>query len=259
MSNDDRAVKLYRINLDQARSGEENIGSGNFIQIVDASSNSAIARISTSQNRNDAYLKFKKNAYLSLDRDFYRFFVRNDAQAGEWIDVLITINDKEFEYFYPESGVLSSIGQIDNAVEVINEPTTKLDVDDADTQTAIASLETAVAAVETAIGTLESEVVEANTINLDGATMVNVSNSTTTVSAGTNTNGAIVEFCTYGQNSSSIGGLSVGGNIITPRNANSASGGVQGVVQKIKIPAGTAFAFVSPLAAIPISAAYRLL
>jgi len=138
---------------------------------------------------------------------------------------------------------------VSGSIAVVNAPSTTLNVEDAATQAAITALRAA----------LESAIENSNSINLNGTTFVDITNSTTTVSSGTNSGGAIIEFCTYGQNSTDICGLKVNNKFITPRNINTNSGNSNGIVRKVIVPSGVSFAFQSPNTSLALSAAYRLL
>jgi len=88
-----------RIHLDGARTSEVWGIAGEFVYIEEVSSASARMRVAISRNTND---QLDLVAGVVIKTVFKELWLWNDAQAGEWIDIIIGIN---FEYYKrPQSG-----------------------------------------------------------------------------------------------------------------------------------------------------------
>jgi len=88
-----------RIHLDAARASEFWGIAGEFVYIEEVSSASARMQVAISRNTNDL---LDLVAGTVIKTVFKELWLWNDAQAGEWIDIIIGIN---FEYYKrPQSG-----------------------------------------------------------------------------------------------------------------------------------------------------------
>jgi hypothetical protein len=108
-----------RIALDDAGNGECFYIAGEFLYVEEVSSESARAAIALNLNTND---QLDLMAGVVLRTVFNQFYVWNEAQAGEWIDVVVGIN---FEYYKRWAGqIVASEAQpaviITNATPGIN-------------------------------------------------------------------------------------------------------------------------------------------
>lgn len=77
--------KIFRFNLDTARTKEHISFAGNFISLIDSSNAVAWVKINFNRIENDQ-TKFTKG--LSIRRPYTQFWLTHDAQAGEWVDIL---------------------------------------------------------------------------------------------------------------------------------------------------------------------------
>lgn len=98
-----------RIDLSNARSLEYWGITGEFLYIEEVSSESAKAGIRINRNTNDE-LDLELNTIIKTI--FTNFYITNEAQTGEWIDIIIGIN---FEYYKKARGVLA-----DEVQQVLN-------------------------------------------------------------------------------------------------------------------------------------------
>lgn len=147
---------------------------------------------------------------------------------------------------------------IGGTVQIENALGDKLDVDDVDTQIAIAALGVKLDTLDASLTAIKTAI-KSPTINLDGCIYVDSANVDVTVSAVTNANGAFISLLSYAvYGFAQTSGLEVDGNFITPTNANGGTGVVK-TLTNIEIPAGVAFVFKSNNVNTPIRAAYTLL
>lgn len=84
--------KRFRIDLSTARTAEFTAIAGEFFYIEEVSSASAAASIRLNRNTNDP---IDLQIGVVIKTIFKEFYITNDAQADEWIDIIIGIN---FEY-----------------------------------------------------------------------------------------------------------------------------------------------------------------
>jgi len=87
-----------RIHLDRARVVEPLLIAGEFIYVEEVSSASASASICLNQNQNDPLDLIQGTEIKTI---FVAMYLTNEAQPGEWIDLLIGIN---FGYKKPLTG-----------------------------------------------------------------------------------------------------------------------------------------------------------
>jgi hypothetical protein len=81
--------QVQRIALDNALVNKEIIAAGDVIYVAAVSSSSAAASIRLNKSTNDLIPLEQKTRIRTV---FTRLYVSCDAQAGEWIDVLLGIN-----------------------------------------------------------------------------------------------------------------------------------------------------------------------
>jgi len=90
--------RTHRVSLTTARAegnAERIEFSGNYWYVVDASSDSAEAQIALDADGNSRLPASLYRGYRSR-HEFERLWITNDAQAGEWIDIVIA-QDPDFE------------------------------------------------------------------------------------------------------------------------------------------------------------------
>ncbi len=84
----DNPYQIIRILLDSARDNVQITRAGDLIKVIRASSDDA--NIDIRFNMVDApLLNFKR--YRKVETYFQNIYISNDAQAGEWVDVLIAV------------------------------------------------------------------------------------------------------------------------------------------------------------------------
>jgi len=88
----------YRLDLDTARNDEFLAITGELIYIEKVSSESAAATIKLNRNTNEA-LELRRGTKIKTI--FKELYITHDAQAGEWMDLLIGIN---FDFTQLSSG-----------------------------------------------------------------------------------------------------------------------------------------------------------
>lgn len=225
--------KPFRINLENARTGQgERIPvSGKFIRAVDASSAAAECQIALIGDFNTTYFRFVELAKLYEGQMFDGIYVKNDAQPGEWIEIVITDGPEDFDYERPTN---NNIGQIVSDVKVINGSVSPLSVNSA---SADAKLDAILAMLQNPNDQRKG------LTDLSGAShAIHTAASTAEiVSAAANVNGVIIRRaeCTTHGTSRSI--LMVDGKILCSINGNAAtsdSTGVHNCVENIFVPPG---------------------
>jgi len=97
-----------RIHLDTARTLELWAITGEFLYVEEVSSASAAATIRFNRNTNDTLDLIRG---VEINTVFEKVFFTHNAQAGEWIDLLIGIN---FSYNKPAGGRPASVQQVLN-------------------------------------------------------------------------------------------------------------------------------------------------
>ncbi len=274
------AKKYFRFDLSKARDGEMKIAAGRYLRVVRASNATCEVEISVDENINDHYEIMVKNGYISVGAGFQRFYVRNEAQAGDWVVVMVVEDRSDYDVENENSGVISSIGQIDDAVKVINEVGEVLEVNDPLTQAAVGDAETAIvaalAALETAVDAVQSICSTVNStvssvfsrlahptdkraalIDLTGCTYVNALNTTVTIAAGTNTNGVYIPFISWSAYSTNFSHVEIDDVPICPY--HNAGNGMVGTMDALFVPAGKKIEFYSNTVNAPLRAAYKVL
>lgn len=111
-------VKKIRINLATARLDDELTIPGDFIYIENASSSAAVC---TCKLDKDASASINLYAGTRIETVFTKLYISNDAQANQWIDVVIGIDfnfsrDLDAE----DSGTAAAVVIITNAVANTN-------------------------------------------------------------------------------------------------------------------------------------------
>jgi len=101
-----------RLHLDTARVLELWAISGEYLYIEEVSSNSAGASIVLNRNTNDP-LDLVKGT--KIETVFIKTYITNDAQPGEWIDLIIGIN---FKYSKSLSGLADVGGEAQPVVKL---------------------------------------------------------------------------------------------------------------------------------------------
>lgn len=110
--------KYYRFDLSTARSGDLEKCMGRFIRVVRASSATANIKIAVGRNIDDHYEELTKNGSINVGEGFDRFYVRNDAQAGDWVILMINDGPGGYDVENTSLGNINSVGSIDDPVEI---------------------------------------------------------------------------------------------------------------------------------------------
>lgn len=221
--------KYFRYSLDDQRLGKRVPASGKFLRVVDASGSSARIQISVGENTPDHFETLPLDGYIYDKQGFSEFFVKNDAQSGEWVKIMVSEGPEDYDVKNPSQGVISSVGSIDSEVEIVNGSGDVLDVDDANTQ---GKLDDILALLQNA------DDLRAPLTDLSNATYAEVRGATTPiVTAGSNPNGVIIRYYGWVYNNAQYGALVVDGNLLLPI-AQTTVFEVAGVERNIKLPAG---------------------
>jgi hypothetical protein len=103
--------KPFRINLSNARTGQgEPISvSGRGVMVVDASSGAALASITLQGDFTSRTFKLVDLAKLSEPQSFDGINILNDAQPGEWLDIIVTDGPIDFDYSRPINNTINEI------------------------------------------------------------------------------------------------------------------------------------------------------
>lgn len=246
--------KPFRINLSNARTGQgERIPvSGKFIRAVDASSAAAECQIALIGDFNTTYFRFVELAKLYEGQMFDGIYVKNDAQPGEWIEIVITDGPEDFDYERPTN---NNIGQIVSDVKVINGSVSPLSVNSA---SADAKLDAILAMLQNPNDQRKG------LTDLTGASYANIVNATTTiVTSGANVNGVIIRVANISgrQASGNSAHLLVGGNkllsVTDHTSTTVTSGNVH--IKDIYVPPGVEISAVSSSLNIEVSVFYEVL
>lgn len=104
--------KVQKILLDSARTSELKDISGREIQVVDASSAAATIGIALQDNILDLkFFDIKKNGRLGDRQGFSKFYIKNTAQAGEWVKIIVTDGNDDFYVENSDLGVITEISE----------------------------------------------------------------------------------------------------------------------------------------------------
>jgi hypothetical protein len=171
--------KKFRISLDTARagSGEKISVIGRRVIVSDASGTDAIFYVAIEDNNEIDFFKMKYLGRLGEPDQFSQIYIRNTAQPGKWVEIIITDGEEDFEYELPSETAISSISSV-VTVEVgdtVNAPVfTRSDAEEV-TASSVAVGTTAVSLIS---GDTKTEWVK---VYNDGATDLNVGHSTGTI------------------------------------------------------------------------------
>ena len=106
------AKSKYYYALDNAREKKLEPKNGGFIQIIRSSSADAAIFVAVDDGFSDEdYIELKRGDSLKVDGGFERIYVRNAAQAGEWVEMLVTGSEDEFSVELAPRGEVNSISQ----------------------------------------------------------------------------------------------------------------------------------------------------
>lgn len=224
--------KPFRINLSNARTGQgERIPvSGKFIRAVDASSAAAECQIALIGDFNTTYFRFVELAKLYEGQMFDGIYVKNDAQPGEWIEIVITDGPEDFDYERPTN---NNIGQIVSDVKVINGSVSPLSVNSA----------SADAKLDAILAMLQNK--DAQRCGLTSFSDSNFAdqtgnNTTEVVSAAANTNGIIIRLAGASSSGNARFFVLVDDKVLIESGSTGTSDAIAGtcVVKDIFIPPG---------------------
>lgn len=126
------ARKSFFFDLTNARDGKELTVRGRFIRVAGASDTVAEIQIAVQENRAESYETLKKNGTITEGNGFDKIFIKNTAQAGKSVRVIVSEGSDDYDVENLSLGAIDSIGSIDTAVEIINASGDILDVTDAD-------------------------------------------------------------------------------------------------------------------------------
>lgn len=236
----------YRINLDTARAAEKITLSGNELRIVGYSSADALmqVRLAKADGSNTGFYDFYKGCYFVERQGFFSIYIKNDAQAGEWLELEATEGDGDFEYHTPDTSDIQSVRDTVNVqtkagetVAVSNSAFAELVTIDNNTQrTSDVMRETGLSATYMNI---------AAKTDLNGASFASANNTTNTiVTSGANTSGVVLRIglIEKGAGSTLSAQITVGGN---PVLVSSPDGSDTTHIKDLFIPAGKAVELVS--------------
>lgn len=231
--------KPFRINLSNARTGQgERIPvSGKFIRAVDSSSAAAECQIALIGDFNTTYFRFVELAKLYEGQMFDGIYVKNDAQPGEWIEIVITDGPEDFDYERPTN---NNIGQIVSDVKVINGSFSPLSVNSA---SADAKLDAILAMLQNPNDQRKG------LTDLTGAAYAQITNGTSTpVAAVDNMNGIIIRLAgiSTGANLTGECAINTGSNYILRARSPSAGDCQNAQVKDLFIPAGGDLNLIAP-------------
>lgn len=101
--------KTYRIDLSKARNGQLERVRGRFVRIADASSSTASLKIAIQDNAPDRFEALKKGGSITEGNGFDRIYFKNEAQAGEWVRVIISDGSEDYDVDNPSISVIDEI------------------------------------------------------------------------------------------------------------------------------------------------------
>lgn len=189
----------FRLYLDSARTLFSTGLSGRRIDIISASSKTASANFqivySDGKRLEERIFKDEYSAYS--DQEFDDILVTNDAQAGEWIDIEVTMHDDTFKYDRRKDFTIS---EISSAVTI--DSSTAINVSDTTTQ----------GNLDTINSTLQSDTALRTPVNVTGSS----GNKTVSGTSGTllapasNANGAYLRTASIMAVSGQLAALYIG-------------------------------------------------
>ncbi|MCB9980771.1 MAG: hypothetical protein H6863_06530 [Rhodospirillales bacterium] len=122
--------KVFTISLDNARDGERIDVLGRYIQITDSSNPSATINVAVQDNIGaNKYHRLVVTGEINEAQGFSRLYLKNTAQAGEWVKLIVTDGPDDF---YVKAGDFGTISGITNPVvtkggDTINADTVTVD------------------------------------------------------------------------------------------------------------------------------------
>lgn len=110
-------IRIEKVKLDNARTREQFDFGGNVLTCVDASTQGVLMDLSTDANAHDDDIPFGKGASLKAI-EFSSIYITNEAQAGEWVKLLIThITGLDYTEAVSEVGVDKFAEEKDTTLE----------------------------------------------------------------------------------------------------------------------------------------------
>lgn len=250
MSNKSGVNKSFKIYLDTALNKKRFPVLGRFLQITDTSSASVVVDVAVASNKPDSFeTGLKKDASIYEGSGFDVFYITAEAQAGEWLRIVISDGPEDYAVKNPGGGVIDGIA---DAVKVKNDTGDTLDVSDTDGQAAIAAVEAAVDDVNALLQ--DDEALRAPLTTLENASY---GNAGTLVSSGANVNGVIIRTASLCSGTQATGAASVtaGGSAIAQVGGNYTSL----FIKDVFIPAGVALAVSNSGSASSVNVWYEVL
>ena len=219
--------KPLRFDLSYARTGQGQLTqiTGKFIRVVDASSAAAQCELALRGDFNTSYFRMSEMATITERQGFDGIFITNEAQPGEWIEIVITDGPEDFDYERP---MTNNIGEILTEVKVISGDT-PLEIDAASTDALLTSI----------LAMMQNDQDRRAPLStLAGASYASGTGSTTIVSAGTNINGVVIRLARFTTSGTgAVCSLLAGGNLLLQTmNTNKSDM----PLQNIFVPAGVA-------------------
>lgn len=103
--------KIFKVYLDKVRTGERIDVSGRFIRISDASSSLVSINIAIEENAETRYNSMKKDGAIKVGSGFSAIYIKNDAQAGGWVNLIISDGPEDFDVYNPSMNNIDSISE----------------------------------------------------------------------------------------------------------------------------------------------------
>ncbi len=103
--------KSFRIALDNARAGEQILAQGRFVKIVDASSATVAVQVAITESFEDRYETLKKNGSIYEGSGFKKIYLKNDAQAGAWVRLIVSDGPEDYNVENPSATQVDSIAE----------------------------------------------------------------------------------------------------------------------------------------------------
>lgn len=102
--------KIFTIYLDSARDGERIEVLGRYVQISDSSNPSAEINVAVQDNIGASkYHRLVRTGEIVESQGFSRLYLKNDAQAGEWVKMIVTDGPEDFSVKAGDFGTISGI------------------------------------------------------------------------------------------------------------------------------------------------------
>jgi len=225
----------FKISLDQARTGEKIDLKGRRLEVVGASSLNALAQIRLvyAGGARRSYYPFALDYLCESAIPFDHLMVKNEAQVGEYIELLATYQGEEFKYKRREDQTISNV----------------VDASDTDTHTKLNDIHTDVAATQSNTYVMKTlsygdliygNILTKGYIDLRNASYYSAAGTTTTViTAVANTTGFIIRYAPWFGAGSCNAKVLVDGNPLHPIGSPSAGESYGGVIENHEVPAGS--------------------